>query len=155
MTDKSESIYWANVWGILAADNLTFEQVMGNFRKNILSTDFEGEKLARIYLGKIISCTEKTFLMAYKKSYTVICQGNISNSRGLGKKILTPYKPPIPPPPQMSYGQPHWGWGWSRQIWHLSRCHLSTKWLACVHHVVAFKTFKTFKFCISRLKIRR
>ena len=36
MTDKSESIYWTNVWWILAADNLTFEEVMGDFRKNIL-----------------------------------------------------------------------------------------------------------------------
>ena len=29
--------------------------------KNILYTDFEGEKLARICLGKIISYTEKNF----------------------------------------------------------------------------------------------
>ena len=28
-------------------------------KKKILQTDFEGEKLARIYLGKIISCSEK------------------------------------------------------------------------------------------------
>ena len=27
--------------------------------KNILYTDFEGGKLARVYLGKIISCPEK------------------------------------------------------------------------------------------------
>ena len=26
-------IYWANVWCILAADNLPFEEVMGYFRK--------------------------------------------------------------------------------------------------------------------------
>ena len=53
---------------------------MGVFRiKNLLYTDFEGEELARIYLGKIISCTEKNFphdvYNAEKKSYTVICQG--------------------------------------------------------------------------------
>ena len=48
MTDKSESIYWANVWWILSADNLTFEEVMGDFRKKIiLQTDSEGEKFAR------------------------------------------------------------------------------------------------------------
>ena len=29
MTDKFESICWANVCWILAADNLTFEEVMG------------------------------------------------------------------------------------------------------------------------------
>ena len=34
---------------------------MVDFRKNILYTDFEGEKLARICLGKIIPCTEKNF----------------------------------------------------------------------------------------------
>ena len=33
MIGKSESIYWANVWWILAADNLTFEEVMVDFRK--------------------------------------------------------------------------------------------------------------------------
>ena len=33
MIEKSESIYWANVWWILAADNLTFEELMGDFRK--------------------------------------------------------------------------------------------------------------------------
>ena len=27
--------------------------------KNILQTDLEGKKLARIYLGEIISCSEK------------------------------------------------------------------------------------------------
>ena len=47
--------------------------------KKILKTDFEGEKLARIYLRKIISCTEKNFpndvYNAEKTSYTVICQG--------------------------------------------------------------------------------
>ena len=53
MIDKSDSIYWANAWWILAADNLTFEEVMGDF-KSILRTDFKGEKLARIYLGKNI-----------------------------------------------------------------------------------------------------
>ena len=46
------------------------------------------------------------------------------------EKILTQTKSPIPPPPQKSNGQPHKGWGKGRRIWHLSRCHPSTKWLA-------------------------
>ena len=90
---------------------------MGDFRKNILQTDFEGEKLARIYLGKIISCTEKISLMTYimvKK--IVICQGKTSNSRGLRKKNLAQNKPPIPLPRQKSNGQSHRGWGRSRRI---------------------------------------
>ena len=38
---------------------MTFEEVMDGFlKKRILQTVFQGEKLA-IYLGKIISCTEK------------------------------------------------------------------------------------------------
>ena len=44
--------------------------------KNILYTDFEGEKLARICLGKIISCTEKNFphdvYNADKKNLTLL-----------------------------------------------------------------------------------
>ena len=57
-------------------------------------------------------------------------------------------KSPIPDSPtnvQWSC-QPFRGWG-MRQIWHFSNCHPSTKWPACVYHVVVFKTkvlhFKT------------
>ena len=53
MIDKSESIYWANVWWILAANHLTFEGVMGVFReKNILQNDFEGKKACKEIPGK-------------------------------------------------------------------------------------------------------
>ena len=38
---------------------LPFERVMGDFRKNILQTDFEGKNSGRKYLGRKISCTEK------------------------------------------------------------------------------------------------
>ena len=57
----------------------------------------EGEKLARIYLGKIISCTEKkisvmtTYIYIYmlKKNLTPLyVRETISNSRGLEKKFL-------------------------------------------------------------------
>ena len=50
MIDKSESIYWANVWCIFMADNyyLTFEEVEWVIsEKSILQTDFEGEKACK------------------------------------------------------------------------------------------------------------
>ena len=78
---KSESIYSANVWWTLAADNLTFEEVMGDFKKSIPQTDFKGKKLSTdtVYLVKIISFTETNIAHdvynAGKKSYTVLCQG--------------------------------------------------------------------------------
>ena len=76
---------------------MTFEEVMDDFRKkSTLQTDFEGEKLARIYLGKIISCTEKkisvmtTYIYMLKKNLTPLyVRETISNSRGLEKKFLT------------------------------------------------------------------
>ena len=46
-------------------------------------------------------------------------------------------------PPQKSNGQPLRGWE-TKQIWHLSKWHSSTKWLARGHHVVVFK------FCILK-----
>ena len=51
---KSASFYWANVSRILAADRLTFEGDMGDFRKkkNILQTVFEGEKACKEITGK-------------------------------------------------------------------------------------------------------
>ena len=63
----------------------------------------------------------------------------ISNSRGLGqnsyRKLNYPYSPPL----QKSNCQPLRGWG-KKRIWHLSKCHPLTKWLARVHHVAVFKT---------------
>ena len=75
------------------ADNLIFEEVVWVIsEKSILQTDFEGEKLARMYTvpGKNNILHWKKILltmniMLKKKSYTVICQGKISNSRGLAK----------------------------------------------------------------------
>ena len=77
---------------------------MGVFRiKNLLQTDFEGEELARIYLGKIISCTEKNFphdVYNAEKNLTLLYfREKISNSRGLDTHT------------QKSNGQPHKGWG--------------------------------------------
>ena len=56
------------------------------------------------------------------------------------EKIITSTKSRIHPSPtnvQWSC-QPFRGWG-KKRIWHLSKCHPSTKWLVCVHHVVVFK----------------
>ena len=75
------------------------------------------------------------------KSYTVICQGKkFLTPERFGKKNITQTKSPIPASPtnvQWSC-QPFRGWG-KKQVWQLSKCHLSTKWLARVHHVVVFK----------------
>ena len=67
-----------------------------------------------------------------------------SNFREVWEKVLPiqtkSVKSPIPHSPtnvQWSC-QPFRGWG-KKRIWHLSKCHPSTKWLVCVHHVVVFK----------------
>ena len=59
MMDKSESVNWPNVWWILGADYLTFEELWVISEQNILQIDFERKKDANKFLGKIISCTEK------------------------------------------------------------------------------------------------
>ena len=43
-------------------------------------------------------------------------------------------------------------WG-KKRIWHFSKCHPSTKWLARVHHVVVFKT-KVLHFKIENTPIK-
>ena len=45
----------------LAAGNLTFEEIMGDLKKIYHVDWFRGEKLARIYLGEMISCNGKNF----------------------------------------------------------------------------------------------
>ena len=115
-----------------------------------------GKKLARKYVGKIISHTEKkncSWRIMLKKHLTSLYVGEkISNSRGLGKKYLPKLNNPYPPPPQKSNGQPLRRWG-KKRIWHLSKCHPSTKWLTSVHHVVVFKT-KVLHFKIENTPIK-
>ena len=56
---------------------MTFKGVMGDFRKNVMQTDFGEEKNVQINSWEKISCTKKISLMTYnaeKKSYTVICR---------------------------------------------------------------------------------
>ena len=92
---------------------------MGNFRKKvsgILQTDFEREKLASIYLGKIISCTEKNIAHevynAEKNLTPLYVREKISNSRGFWKKFLPKLNhAPIPPLPPKSYMVNHIGGG--------------------------------------------
>ena len=79
-----------------------------------------------------------------KKSLTPLYVGErISNSRDVWEKIL-----PTQTKLAKSYHsatnvqwscQPFRGWE-KKRIWHLCKYHQSTKWLACVHHVVVFRT---------------
>ena len=44
MIDKSESVNWPDVCWILGADHLNFQWVMGDFKENVLQTDFDRKK---------------------------------------------------------------------------------------------------------------
>ena len=76
MIDKSEPINRPNVWWILGADHLTFEGVMGDFRKISCKLISRVKKHANKFLKKN---TEKISLMTYnaekKTLYTVIRRG--------------------------------------------------------------------------------
>ena len=76
---------------------------MGDFRNKYPADRFREKKLARIYLEKIISCSEKytsnDVYNAEKNLTPLHVREKISNSRGLGKKVLTQTYSPIPPPP--------------------------------------------------------
>ena len=52
MIDKPEYVNWANVWWILGAEHLTFEEVMGDFRKKDPADWFRGEKVCKDITGK-------------------------------------------------------------------------------------------------------
>ena len=116
MIDKSDSVNWENVWWILGADYLTFEGVMGDFRKKkFLPTDFERKKACKEIPTKTIPCTEKNIthdIKCRKKSYTVYTRWRkISNCRAggppapqVGEKLLPQLNHPYPPPPQKSNG---------------------------------------------------
>ena len=94
--------------------------------------------------------------MLKKKPYTVYILGKkFLTPERFGKKISTKsVKWPIPDSPtnvQWSC-QPFRGWG-KKRIWHLCKCHPSTKWLARVHDVVVFKT-KVLHFKIENTPIK-
>ena len=123
--------------------------------ESIPETDLEGEKLARIHLGKTISCTEKKILlMTYitlKNVLTPLYVGEkISNPKGLGKKFLPKLNHPYPLPPQKSNGQPHRDWergGFDSLVDVICQ---QNGWRAFI-----MWWFSSLKFCILRLKIRR
>ena len=68
--------------------------------KSILQNNFEGKKLARIYLGKIMSCTEKNIAQdvynAEKKILLRYMSGEKFVVPEVWEKILTQTKSPIP-----------------------------------------------------------
>ena len=86
---------WANVCWILGADHLTFEGVMGDFRKKYPADWFRGEKGCKDITGKnnilhwkkyrswLIYCWKKKFTLLYFRE-------KISYSRDLGKKNSYP-----------------------------------------------------------------
>ena len=57
MIDKSEPVNWPNVWWILGADHLTFEGVMGDFRRKCPADSFREEKSMPINSWEQISYT--------------------------------------------------------------------------------------------------
>ena len=83
-----------------------------------------------------------------------VMEKKISNSREVWRKILPGQKSPISHSltnVQWSC-QPFRGWG-KKRIWHLCKCHPSTKWLARDHDVVVFKT-KVLHFKIENTPIK-
>ena len=141
---------------------LTFEGIMGDFRKKVLQTDFERKKQGNKFLGEKYPALKKNI------AHDVQCCIKILHRYMLRKKFLTPewfgkrilpiqtksVKSPIPHSPtnvQWSC-QPFMGRR-KKRIWHFSKCHPSTKWLARVHHVVVFKT-KVLHFKIENTPIK-
>ena len=107
-----------------------------------------GKKHVNKFLGEKYPALKKISLMTYnaEKNLTPLYVGEkISNCRELWEKILPiqtkSVKSPIPySPTNVQWScQPFWGCG-KKRIWHLCKCHPSTKWLARVHHLVVFKT---------------
>ena len=136
--------------------------VMGDFRKKCLADWFREEKSIQM------NSWEKSILHWKKyRSWPIMLKTNltplyvgekISNSREVWEKILPiqtkSVKSPTPHSPtnvQWSC-QPFRGWG-KKRIWHLCKCHPSTKWLARVHDVVVFKT-KVLHFKIENTPIK-
>ena len=101
----------------------------------------------------------RSWRIMLRKDLTPLYVGEqISNSREVWEKILPiqtkSVKSPIPHSPtnvQWSC-QPFRGWG-KKRIWHLCKCHPSTKWLARDHDVVVFKT-KVLHFKIENTPIK-
>ena len=97
MIDQSEPVNWPNVWWMLGADHLTFEGVMGAFRKKCPADWFREEKSMLIdsWEKNILHWKEKS-LMTYnakKKTYTVICWEKILPIQTKSVKSPIPHSP--------------------------------------------------------------
>ena len=121
--------------------------------KNILYNDFEGEKLARICLGKIMSCTEKNFphdvYNADKKNLTLLYLRE--KTPGLEKKFSPKLNHPYPLPHKSQMGN-HIGGGEEAGEFDTLADVIRKQngWRAYI-----MWWFLRLKFYISRLKIRR
>ena len=119
------------------------------FQKKIFcSTEFERKKACKEVTGK-------NNILHWKKyrSWRIMLKKKILHRYMSGKKFLPKLNHPYPLPTNVQWScQPFRGCG-KKQIWHLSKCHPSTKWLAHVHHVVVFKT-KVLHFKIESTPVK-
>ena len=83
-------------------------------------------------------------LITYNSEKKKFLHRHMPRKKFLTPEVLEKNSCPItsPIPRHKSVGQPLRG---KKRIWHLSKWHPSTKWLARVHHVVVFKT-KVLRF---------
>ena len=116
-----------------------------------------GKKHANKFLGEKYPALKKLSLMTYNAEKKLYREKN-SYFGEVWEKVLPiqtkSVKSPIPHSPtnvQWSC-QPFMGRR-KKRIWHFSKCHPSTKWLARVHHVVVFKT-KVLHFKIENTPIK-
>ena len=119
------------------------------FQKKIFcSTEFERKKACKEVSGK-------NNILHWKKyrSWRIMLKKKILHRYMSGKKFLPKLNHPYPLPTNVQWScQPFRGCG-KKQIWHLSKCHPSTKWLAHVHHVVVYKT-KVLHFKIESTPVK-
>ena len=139
-----------------------FWGVMDDLRKKCPADWFREEKSMQInsWEKNILHWKKyRSWRTMLKKNLTPLYVGEkISYCRELWEKILPiqtkSVKSPIPySPTNVQWScQPCRGWG-KKRIWHLCKCHPSTKWLARVHDVVVFKT-KVLHFKIENTPIK-
>ena len=157
MIDKSESVNWPNVWWILGADHLTFEEVMGDFREKCHADGFREEKSMQI------NSWEKN-IPHWKKyrSWRTMLKKILHRYMSWKKKFLTPERfgekffqdknHPYPTPSQTSNGHVSHLGGEGRNGFDtfVNVIHQQNGWRAIMMWWVS-----RLKFCIKRLKIRR
>ena len=154
MIGKSESIYWANVWWILTADNLTSEEVMVDFRKKYPVHWFRGRKACKDMPGKNNILHWKKFpswrIQCWKKNLTPLYLRE--KTPEVRKKKFSPtLNHPYPLPHKSQMGN-HIGGGEEAGEFDTLADVIRKQngWRAYI-----MWWFLRLKFCISRLKIRR